>query len=181
MRRFKNIPISDEDLRYILDAAHYAPSGANRQPWRYIIVKDPDIKGRIRRICEDIEERFYKRVPDWFREFARERGITWRKPHLEEAPVLIHIFGYRRSPHWKESVWLMIGYILLAAAEKGYATLTYTPSETSWANKFFNIPENWGLETIINIGYPAQEPTFPGRHDLEAICYLDVWGNRFFR
>ncbi len=181
IRRFRRDPISDEDLRYILEVAHYAPSGANRQPWRFVIVKDPNLKKRIREICEEIEREFYKHVPEWFRNFARERGISWRKPHLEEAPVLIHVFGYRRSPHWKESVWLMIGYLLLAAAEKGYATLTYTPSDTRWANEFFNVPENWGLETIINIGYPAQEPSYPGRLELSEICYENSWGIKYFK
>ncbi len=181
VRRFRRDPIPEEDLKYILDFAHYAPSGANRQPWRFVIVKDPELKREIRRICEDIEREYYKHVPKWFMEFAKSRNIDWRKPHLEEAPVLIHVFGYRRSPHWKESVWLMIGYLLIAAALKGYATLTYTPSDTRWANKFFDVPENWGLETIINIGYPAQEPSFPGRYELNEICYLEKWGIPYFK
>ncbi len=178
VRRFRSDPISEEDLRYVLEAAHYSPSGANRQPWRYILVRDPGRKRRIREICEEVEKRFYERVPQWFLEFARSRGITWRKPHLTDAPVLIVVAGYRKSPHWKESVWIMIGYLLLAAEERGLATLTYTPSDTRWAKEFFGLPDGWGLETIIPIGYPEEVPSFPGRYRLEDLIYSEEWGRR---
>ncbi len=180
VRRFSSKPIPEEDLKYVLDVARHSPSGANRQPWRFILIVDPERKRRLREICEAVEKEFYKHVPQWFLEFTRSRGIDWRKPHLEEAPVLIAVAAYRRSPHWKESVWIMVGYLILAAQERGLATLTYTPSDVRWANEFFNLPDGWGLETILPIGYPAQNPSFPGRYPLEEITYRDTWGVRYW-
>jgi len=176
VRRFRREEISDEDLKYVLNVARHSPSGANRQPWRFILVRDLEDKRRIREICEAVEKEFYKHVSDWFLEFTRSRGINWMKPHLEEAPVLIAIAAYRRSPHWKESVWIMVGYLILAAQERGLATLTYTPSDVRWAREFFNLPEGWGLETIIPIGYPAEDPTFPGRYGLDELVFMGRWG-----
>jgi nitroreductase len=178
IRCFRRENICIDDLNYILNVARHAPSGANRQPWRFILVFDDERKMRIREICEEIEKRFYERAPEWFVEWAKSRGISWRKPHLTEASVLIFVFGKRGEPYWMESVWLMIGYLLLAAEEKGYATLTYTPSDTRWVHDFFGVPKDFVLQTIIPVGRADERPAEPGRHPLEELVYVEKWGER---
>jgi len=170
VRSFRADPVPEEDIRYVIDVARHAPSGANRQPWRFIIVRDRGLKHRIRMYCEEVEKKFYSRAPEWFLRFARDRGLSWRKPHLTDAPVLILVFGYRRAPQWIQSVWLMVGYLILAAAERGYATLTYTPSEVGWANSLLKMPRDYILQVIIPMGKPREKPSFPGRYSIDEVA-----------
>ena len=64
MRKFHHNPIPIEDLRYILEAAGGAPSGANRQPWRFLVVLSRERKEVIRRMCEEVERRFHEAAPE---------------------------------------------------------------------------------------------------------------------
>jgi len=155
IRDFSKEKINLEDIIYVLNVAREAPSGANKQPWRFLIVIDEDIKKEIRRYCESVERKFHENAPDWFKKWLAERGISWRKPFLEEAPVLLLVFADIRAPYAIQSTWLAVGYMLLAIEEKGLATVTYTPSRIKWFNEFFNLPDHYKLQTILPIGKPA--------------------------
>jgi len=179
VRRYLSTPIPKEDIKYVLEVARHAPSGGNRQPWRFILVYSDGLKREIRKYCEEAEKRFYERAPKDFIDWARSRGITWVKSFLTEAPILILVFGKTDEPYWIGSVWLAIGYLILAAEEKGYATLTYTPSNVKWANKLFKVPEEYVLAAIIPIGVAGEKPSNPGRLELSEIVYLEEWGEKF--
>ena len=179
IRRFSREPVPLQDIRYLLEVARNAPSGANRQPWRFLIIGEGEKKDAIRRICEEVEREFHERVSEDLRRWFRERGITWRKQFLSEAPILILVFGKRGEPYWIESVWLAIGYLILAAEELGYSTLTYTPSKLRWANEMFKVPEEFILQAIIPVGKPSEAPESPGRYSLEEIAYMENWGEGF--
>lgn len=179
IRRFRQDPIPLQDIHYILEVARNAPSGANRQPWRFIIVRDGEGKDTIRRICEKVEREFHEKAPEDLKSWFKERGITWRKPFLSEAPILILVFGKRNEPYWIESVWLAVGYLILAAEELGYSTLTYTPSKLRWANELFKVPEEFILQAIIPVGKPSETTKSPGRYSLEEIAYIERWGEGF--
>lgn len=177
-RSYTRDPVPSADVLYILDVARHAPSGANRQPWRFLIISDPERKRLIRMRCEEAERRFHESVDPEFKEWLKRRGIGWRKPFLTDAPILILVFGKKDEPYWLESLWIAIGYLILAAQELGYSTLTYTPSETGWANELLKVPSNYILQAIIPIGRPAESPDPPGRMSLEDLCYLEEWGNK---
>ena len=168
-----------EHLRYLLEVVRSAPSGANRQPWRFLVVLDPARKAEIRRRCEEAEKRFHERVDNSFKAWLRSRGISWRKPFLTEAPALILVFGDRRQPYWLASTWVAVAYLILAAEELGYGTLTYTPSDVKWVNPLFQIPEDYILQVIVPVGKPAEKPEHPGRLPLNEVAYLDEWGRGF--
>jgi len=98
VRRFKRGPVPLSDIRCILDVARRAPSGANRQPWRFLVVRDDEIKQIIRRECEAVEREFHKRADPSLKKWLEARGITWEKPFLTEAPFLILVFGRAGEP-----------------------------------------------------------------------------------
>ena len=179
VRRFHPDPIPLSDIEYALDVARHAPSGANRQPWRFLIISDRKTKELIRTRCEEVEKRFHEKVSSSLKQWFMEKGITWRKPFLTEAPFLILVFGDVSQPYWLESVWIAVGYLLLAIEELGYGSLTYTPSETSWAAELLNVPKNYRLQAIIPVGKPMDEKGQEERRALEEVCYLDRWGNPF--
>ena len=176
VRRFQSERIPLEDIVYLLKTARAAPSGANRQPWRFLIIVSEKKKEIIRKICEESEKHCHSKIKGWFKEWLEERGINWRKPFLTESPILILVFGKRDEPYWLQSVWIAVGYLILAAEELGYGTLTYTPPNLRWANKLFEIPENYILQTIIPIGRPAEKPSHPGRMNLRKLAYIEEWG-----
>ena len=179
IRKYRSDPIDLGDVLYAISTAIQAPSGANRQPWRFILVDDPDLKRRIRRICEIGEEKFYKsnNVPEWFRKWASERGISLDKPFLTDAPYLIIVLSNRKTPYSKESTWLAIGYLLLALEEKGLSSLTYTPSESKEVLRVLGVPDDYKLEVIIPVGKPAEDKVKEKRLLLKDVVFLNRWNN----
>ncbi len=177
IRAFSRDPIHLADVIYAIRVAHEAPSGANRQPWRFLIVTDDHVKSKIRHVCELAEREFHKIAPSWFKNWLRDKGISWRKPFLTDAPVLVLIFFKKDEPYASESTWLAIGYLILALEERGLASLTYTPSRSEDVNEVLNVPKAYCLAAIIPIGHPlcrkAKEPRTP----LKRLCFLNTWGN----
>ena len=143
----------------MLDAGRYAPSGANQQPWTYILVTDATLKQQIRNEAEKVETEYYKTAPSQLREWFKKQGLTPVKPFLTDAPALIVVAGDTRAPYWFESTWISIAYILLQAENQKLGTLTYTPLDTTFLNKLLIIPNHYSVVAIIPIGYPAETPT----------------------
>ena len=176
-REFSREEIDLGDLLYALDVARHAPSGANQQPWRFIIVTDPKTKKRIRERCEEAERRFHKNPPQSIRRFLLEKGITWRKPFLTDAYALILVFGRKTAPYWIQSVWLSIGYLILALEEVGLASLTYTPSDTSWVHEELGVPEEYVLQAIIPVGKAKHAASVKERIPLLDLIFCGRWGS----
>lgn len=179
VREYKRVPIDLDGILYAISAAIQAPSGANRQPWRFILVDDPNLKKRIRRACEAGEENFYKsnNVPDWFRKWVFERGISWKKPFLTDAPYLLIVLSNKKAPYSKESTWLAIGYLLLALEERGLSSLTYTPSEVKEVLRVLGVPDDYDLEVIIPIGKSIGQKTKEKRLLLKEVVFHNRWDN----
>lgn len=178
VREFSSDPINLEDVLYAIQTAKEAPSGANKQPWLYILVTDPSIKKRIRSECEEVERVFHERAPSWMKKWFKERNITWKKPFLTEAPILLLVFANKNEPHAIQSVWLSIGYLLLALEEKQLVTVTYTPSGYGWANNLLNIPKNYSLQVILPIGRAKPDIKYrkQPRKSLQEITFLNSYG-----
>jgi nitroreductase len=179
IRRFCPEPVDPRDVFYALSTALQAPSGANMQPWRFIVVKDQGVKARLRSVCEQWEKRFHegRGLPQWFRQWLEERGIGWEKPFLTEAPYIVAVASWRKAPYGRESTWLAIGYMLLSLEERGLAPLTYTPSNPRAAAEVLDIPGDYSLEALIPVGKPAEDKAKEPRMSLEKAVYLDKWGN----
>ena len=178
VRRFRRDPIPLSDIKYVLDVARRAPSGANRQPWRFLVIRDDEVKGAIREACERVEREFHRRAEPSLKKWLEAKGITWEKPFLTEAPFLILVFGKAGEPYWIESNWLATGFMLLAIQELGYSTLTYTPSKTEWANELLEIPGDYRLQAILPIGKPAEPTRSQDRLPLKEVAYLNKWGEK---
>jgi len=177
VRRFRREGVALGDVLMILEAARQAPSGANSQPWRFLVVSDSGLKARIRAAAEDGERRFYERVSGELREWLLSRGFSPEKPFLEEAPFLVLVFSQARAPYSVQSTWIAVGYALLAAEELGLGTLTYTPSDPDRVAETVGAPEGLRLEVILPIGIPAEDKPKEPRLPLSEICRLNSWNN----
>jgi iodotyrosine deiodinase len=163
VRDFSPEPIDLKVVRDCIAAAAQAPSGANKQPWTFILVSDPDRKRQIRLAAEEEERAFYtgRAPPSWLADL-RPLGTTWEKPFLETAPVLILIFArrYGRAAEEKhyyvnESVGIAAGFLIAALHNVGLATLTHTPSPMTFLSRVLGRPDNERPFLLLPVGLPA--------------------------
>jgi len=159
IRKYSKEPISLEGVYQVLEAGRYAPSGANLQPWIYIVVTDSKLKEKIRKESEKTERKFHRKAPVWLKKWFKEQNITPEKNFLTEAPVLVVVASSSKAPYWLQSTWISIAYILLSAESQNLGTLTYTPSPTLFLRKLLDIPEDYSPVAILPIGYPAEKPS----------------------
>jgi len=183
VREFSPKPIPADVLADCLLAAGTAPNGANRQPWHFVVISDPEVKSRIRVAAEEEERAFYReRAPsDWLEALA-PLGTDENKPFLEEAPVLIAIFGEsyqvaadgskRKNYYVTESVGIATGLLIAALHKAGLATLTHTPSPMGFLNEVLGRPSNERPFLLLVVGYPADGARVPdiGKKSLDEIA-----------
>ena len=165
----KNIP--EGVIENAVKAAASAPSGANKEPWHFVIVKDPALKKKIRVAAEKEEKEFYEhRAPDSWLEDLNQFKTDWHKPFLEVAPALIVVFRQsyidlgstrRKNYYVNESVGIASGFLLAALHNAGLVTLTHTPSPMGFLEKILKRPKNEKAFLLIPVGYPAENAKVP--------------------
>lgn len=172
IRSFSNKAIPEEVISNAIKSAATAPSGANFQPWHFIVVYNKNIKKKIRLAAEKEEREFYSdRAPEEWLQALAPLGTDANKLFLEEAPVLIVIFEEKFSTdskaekikhyYTKESVGIATGILITALHNSGIATLTHTPSPMNFLNDILNRPKNEKPYLILVAGYPAKEAEIP--------------------
>ncbi len=168
VRMFSDKPVSRETIESCVLAAGTAPSGANKQPWRFVCVQDPAIKHKIRLAAEEEEREFYERraTPEWLEDLA-PFGTDPDKDFLEVAPWLIVVFKMMKTDDQKmvyyvnESVGLATGMLLSALHHAGLATLTHTPSPMKFLAEVLDRPAHERTFLLIPVGYPAHDCVVP--------------------
>jgi iodotyrosine deiodinase len=174
VRDFSAEPVPFELIENAIRAASLAPSGANQQPWRFVVVSDPDLKRQIREAAEAEErENYENRFPgEWLQALA-PLGTDWHKPFLETAPYLIVVFridygipdndlaGRIKHYYVQESVGIASGFLLAALHFAGLATLTHTPSPMGFLARLLDRPANERPFLLIPVGYPAPDAQVP--------------------
>ncbi len=172
VREFSDRPVDRRVLDDCLRAAGTAPSGANLQPWHFVVVTDPEMKRRIREGAEKEEREFYEhRAPQEWLDALAPLGTDSNKPFLETAPALVAIFVQnsgtrpdgRAIKHYYsvESVGLAGGILISALHHAGLATLTHTPSPMGFLNELLGRPANERPFLLLVVGYPADDAEVP--------------------
>jgi len=174
-RKFAKTPVNIEEVLYCIRVAVQAPSGANRQPWRFLIVDDPILRGKIRAACEEQEKFFHASADLSLQQWFQSKDINWDKPFLTDAPLLLAVFSNQDMIYATESTWLAIGYIILALEEKGLATVVYTPPYPKDLRSLYNAPPEYRLETVLPIGYSADLKPKEKRRPLESFIFRNFW------
>ena len=178
----KQVPF--EIIEKAIQTAGTAPSGANMQPWRFVVVRSPKIKKKIREAAEREEfESYHKRMSEkWLKRLA-PLGTDEHKPFLEIAPYLIVVFritsiieNNESEPTYysQESVGIAVGMLLAALHNAGLATLTHTPSPMKFLQEILGRPKTEVPFVLIPVGYPADEVKVPDikRKPLEEIMQI---------
>lgn len=171
VRNFSTEAVPIEVIENIIMAASTAPSGANKQPWTFCVVTQPELKSQIRAAAEKEEyESYHGRMPQEWLDDLSYLGTDWQKPFLEDAPALIIVFrkSYDLENETKktnyyvmESVGLACGFLLQAIHQCGLVALTHTPSPMNFLCKLLNRPINEKPFLLIPIGYPTDDVKVP--------------------
>jgi iodotyrosine deiodinase len=168
IRDFSPEAVNPELIRNAIATANAAPSGANIQPWRFVVVTDPDLKRRIREGAEEEERAFYSsRASEEWLHALEPLGTDWRKPFLETAPFVIVVFEVHRSdttpkPYYlKESVGIAVGLLIASLHQAGLATLTHTPSPMRFLNDILDRPPWERPFVVLPVGKPSRDATVP--------------------
>ena len=168
VREFAPRPVPSELIECAISTAATAPSGAHKQPWKFVLVGDSDVKRRIREAAEVEEKESYeRRMPTSWLEDLAPLGTDWHKPFLTICPWLVVVFaeaydsdpdtGEKRKNYYvSESVGIAVGFLLAALHHLGLATLTHTPSPMGFLQKILNRPNNERAYMLIAVGYPEK-------------------------
>lgn len=172
VRDFSDKPVSKKVIENCIRAAGTAPSGANLQPWHFVVVSDPKIKKQIRIAAEKEEKEFYtNRAPKEWLDALAPLGTNEQKPFLEKAPHLIAIFaksydilpdGRKVKQYYsQESVGIASGILITAIHNAGLVSLTHTPSPMNFLNEILGRPNNERPFLLLVVGYPDKDAKVP--------------------
>ena len=181
IREFSDEEIPLQVIKNCLKSANSAPSGANMQPWHFVVVSNREIKKEIRRKAEIEEEEFYSnKAPEEWLEVLEPLGTDANKEFLETAPYLIIIFekkferlsdgSIKKHYYTKESVGIATGFLITALHHAGLVSLTHTPSPMNFLNEICKRPSNEKPYLILVTGFPAKNVKVPdiSKKDLDS-------------
>ena len=172
VRDFDSRDVPKAVIEQILTTANLAPSGANKQPWTFCAISNPEIKKQIRIAAEKEEyENYHGRMSESWLEDLNPLGTDWNKPFLEIAPWLIVVFkkSYNQDDSGKksknyyvsESVGIACGFLIAAIHKAGLVTLTHTPSPMNFLQSILSRPDNEKPFLLLPVGYPQIGATVP--------------------
>lgn len=176
IRHFSSDSVPFELIANAVAAAGTAPSGANQQPWTFVIVSDQDTKEQIRQAAENTERDFYeRRISSEWRDALAPLGTGHQKPHLSDAPYLVVVFEQPfgldagdegeeiRTKHYyaQESVGIAVGMFISSITSAGLCCLTHTPSPMIFLRDLLGRPRNERPFVVLPVGYPAEDATVP--------------------
>jgi len=189
MRRVEPDPIPDDVVASILDAAVRAPSGGNTQNWRFVVVSDPDLRGRLGPLYREAWEELQSTVYAGRREAAEERGdeaalrvmrsSAWLAENFETVPLWLMVFS--RNDPTGASIFPAVWNAMLAARGHGVGTCLTTILGLFQAPAVFEllgVPDDrgWTLNAAVSCGYPTGRWGVARRRPAHEIGYADRWG-----
>lgn len=172
VRAFSDRPVDRQVIEQCLLTAGRAPSGANQQPWKFVVVSNPELKRTIRLAAEAEEHEFYSggASEEWI-DALKPLATNAEKPFLEYAPYLIVIFSEnygvdeasKKVKHYyvRDSVGIATGMLITAIHNAGLASLTHTPSPMRFLNRILDRPKNETPTMILVVGYPEEGTRVP--------------------
>ena len=171
-RHFSRDPVPRELISLAVQSAGTAPSGAHRQPWRFVAIDDPSLKAQIRAAAEQEEhENYHGRMPPEWLEALAPLGTDEHKAHITDAPWVVVVFkqiweprpdGSRLKNYYvDESVGIACGMFITAIHRMGLCTLTHTPSPMGFLAELLRRPTNEKPYLLMPVGYPAPDAKVP--------------------
>ncbi len=184
VRFFSDEKFDRKLLELAILTAGTAPSGANKQPWKYLIVESPEVKREIRIAAEKEEkENYERRMPESWLEDLKQFGTDWHKEFLEVAPYVVVVFkvdylnedgSLKKHYYVNESVGISVGLFIAALQNMGLVTLTHTPSPMNFLSKILKRPSNERAFLVLPVGYPSANAIVPDISRKQAGEIMDI-------
>lgn len=157
VRLYQDKPVPKDLLLQILEAGRWAPTGANLQPWHFLIVTDQETRRRIGEVA---------------------KFLFIKSSHVEKAPVVLVLgFDKRKGKYGRYDVTLAGGNMMTMATSIGLATCWIGAFDEIRVKEILQIPEPIEVVGLITLGYPEEEPEPPPRLELEKIVHWESWSN----
>jgi nitroreductase len=181
VRLFSNEKVDRRLIELAVKTAATAPSGANKQPWKYVVVESAEVKREIRIAAEKEEkENYEKRMPESWLKDLEQFGTDWHKEFIETAPYVIVVFkidyvnedgSLKKHYYVNESVGISVGMFISALQYMGLVTLTHTPSPMNFLGRILKRPTNEKAFLLMPVGYPSHYAEVPNikRKSIEEI------------
>lgn len=163
IRRFKPDPVAREDLKKILEAGRLAPSGGNRQPWYFVVVRALDTKRAL-----SIAANNQKFIAD-----ANTVIVALGKPRT--TTKLPYKLSSTRIPH-KQDPMIAIEHMILAATALGYGTCWIGAFNENEVRRILKIPENLAVIALLPVGIPDESPPPRPRKPFKEIFFKEFYG-----
>ncbi len=183
MRRVSEDPIPDDILKQMVDAGIRAPSGSNRQGWKFIVVTDPEIKNQLGEFYGGTADMGASNVLD--DEKAQQvvrisKSAAWLSENFHKVPAMFVVLS--RNDPTGSSIYPAIWSIMLAGRAHGIGTCLTTVLGMFKPEKAFeilNIPNDkgWKIDAVITAGYPLGKWGVAKRNPVDEVTYLNTWGN----
>lgn len=154
VRAYRPDPVPQETLRDLVEAARWAPTAVNTQPWEFIIITDPDVKAAVGN-------------------HARYFGLGW--PHIHAAPALIAVCARRATPFARDDCIFAAANIMLAAAERGLGTCWIGGFNEQTIKRLLAVPDDYILPGFCTLGYPAGDTPAPPKRPLDHMLHADTF------
>ena len=176
VRIFRKDAIPEECLRKVLEAGRWAPSAANCQPWRFLVVTDPEIKAKIASNCTSFSKENWKRFSPARAKYLAARGGSWNKSYLRDVPILVAV-SYKLPENMSRelvlgSVWMAVENMLLAATDEGLGSCVYSflnGNEENRMKRILNASQRDRIACMVQLGYTKTEPIPPCRKQFSEI------------
>jgi nitroreductase len=186
LRRLKPDPIPDDVLFQVFDAAIRAPSGANAQDWRFLVIRDPAVKQAVQRWFWEAWQRYQPEIaadPTRLDALPRNRRLPLKSTdylvrHLHEAPVIVAPLGQRgRHSTPGGSIFPAVQNLLLAARALGLggAITNFAGSHEAELRDLVGVPDEYQIYCLIPLGYPIDRPGPVRRRPVKQVVYIDRW------
>ena len=182
-RHFSNEPVPRRLIELALLTAGTAPSGAHRQPWRFVAIDDASLKAQLRAAAEEEELKTYSgRMTDEWREALHPLGTDHVKEHMTDAPWIVVLFAekyglnadgsHRKNYYVDESVNIAAGFFIAAIHAMGLVTLTHTPNPMGFLRDLLGRGSNERAVLVLPVGYPAADAKVPDLQRLPAQDFI---------
>jgi iodotyrosine deiodinase len=190
VRMFSDEPVPLALIELAVAAGSTAPSGAHRQPWRFVVTGDPELKHSIREAAEEEERVNYleNRMNEEWQQALAPLGTDHHKEFLEVAPWIVVLFeerygvrsdgGRRKNYYVKESTGIAAGLFVAAVHSMGLATLPHTPSPMAFLSTALGRPENERPFILFPVGRPLPGVQVPDIHRKSLAEVMTVVGDR---
>ena len=155
VRRYRPDPVPEELIEQVLEAARWAPSGMNMQPWEFVVITDEDLKRQVGR-----QAVFY--------------GM--RSQQVHEAPVVIAVCGHhRRGPFVRDDCMFAGANLMLAATDLGLSTCWVGGFHEEPIKQILNVPNEVSIVGLVTLGYAQGDTTPPPKRDLSSMVHWQYY------